>query len=99
MYEYLRDAEIKKKLKINIRKGTKKSTQQQILPFRLRQPESKKGFALAPPPRSPGRKSVPINELSDSPDAINTDFMPSFANFFLDEESVPYLWTQILCLD
>merc|ERR1712194_1204 len=58
MYEYLTDAEMKKKLKINIRKGAKKSTATGggLLappPIRLPQHETKRtSVALAPPPRS-----------------------------------------------
>ncbi|KAL7430349.1 hypothetical protein ACHAXH_002811 [Discostella pseudostelligera] len=86
MYEYLRDAEMKKKLKVNIRKGAKKVTDQNIAPIRLRQPESKKGFALAPPPKSPAQKNVPIQEIADS--LAETDFMP-FATFPIDLEDAP----------
>jgi len=71
MYEYLQDAEMKKKFKVNIRKGSKKKSTSigggGLLapppappPIRLPQPESKKGFALAPPPRaSPSKRSMP----------------------------------------
>jgi hypothetical protein len=76
MYEYLRDAEMKKKMKvnINIRKGAKIYTP----PIRLQRPESKKGFALAPPPRQfPSKRAVLGADSTDSPD----DCIPSFANF------------------
>jgi hypothetical protein len=78
MYEYLNDAQMKKKLKVNIRKDAKVHP----TPLRLHRPESKKGFALAPPPRqSPSkrestRKDTGANSV-DSPDS----FVPSFANF------------------
>jgi hypothetical protein len=74
MYEYLRDAEMKKKLKVNIRKGAKIHPP----PIRLQRPESKKGFALAPPPRqSPSKRAILAADSIDSPD----DSIPSFANF------------------
>jgi len=83
MYEYLRDAEMKKKLKVNIRKGAKKSTGGLLPPpIRLPQPESKKGFALAPPPRpSPAKRTMAADDVIEVTDAQNTEFMPSFANF------------------
>ena len=74
MYEYLKDAEIRRKLKVNIRKGARKSSIGGLLPPKL----SKKGFALAPPPRpSPdSKRSLPAAETN-----IDDAFMPSFANF------------------
>jgi len=90
MYEYLTDAEMKKKLKINIRKGAKKSTATGggLLappPIRLPQHETKRtSVALAPPPRSfPAKRFAPAGN--------STEFMPSFANFggnMVDEEEV-----------
>ena len=81
MYEYLKDAEMKKKLKINIRKGARQplatATEGSLLappPPRLLQHKSKRGgVVLAPPRPYPAERSTSVNN--------NTDFMPSFANF------------------
>ena len=89
MYEYLKDAEMKRKLKVNIRKGGKKNTAGgggllKPPPIRLPQPESKRGFALAPPPESPSRRTgnLPV-ATSNSPggDGMDADFTPTFADF------------------
>ncbi|KAL7540930.1 hypothetical protein ACHAXR_010494, partial [Thalassiosira sp. AJA248-18] len=87
MYEYLRDAEMKKKLKVNIRKGTKKSTggASLPLPIRLPRPESKKGFALAPPPMpSPARRPLPAADSNVSPDDKNNVFFANFADIAVE---------------
>ncbi|KAL3810747.1 hypothetical protein ACHAXA_008560 [Cyclostephanos tholiformis] len=80
MYEYLRDAEMKRKLKVNIRKDAKVYS----APLRLHRPDSKKGFALAPPPKqSPSKRDVLLANAIDSPDI----FIANFPNA-LDIETV-----------
>lgn len=75
MYEHLRDAEMKKKLKVNIRKGGKKSVGGLLPPpIRLPQQDSKRFGALGAP-----RDSQPIR----TPHAVADTAAPiaSFANF------------------
>ena len=72
MYEYLKDAEMKKKLKVNIRKVSKNL----ITPICLQSPESgKRGFALAPPPRQLSQRAVPAAVVRSD------EFIPRFADF------------------
>lgn len=73
-------------MKVNIRKGEKKATVGLLPPpICLTQPESKNGFALAPPPRPSLAKRTMLADDSDGFEATyakNTEFVPSFANLF-----------------
>jgi hypothetical protein len=70
MHEHLRDAEMKKKLKVNIRKGPKKPA----------------GLLAPPlPTPQAGRKINPISPPSQlEPSKEHDDFMPDFANFAVE---------------
>jgi len=78
MYEYLKDAEMKRKFKVNIRKS---STGMLAPPARLAQPERKK-FALSPPKTSQANRTPPRSTPDD--DGFGVDevkFEPTFAAF------------------
>jgi len=82
MHEYLEAAEIKKKLKVNIRVKTTGG----LLPPPIRslpQPESKKkGFVLSPPPQSPNRTDNTTSPYDDGDDErLDSAFIPGFADF------------------
>eukprot|EP00986_Skeletonema_menzelii_P008117 scaffold3342_cov150-Skeletonema_menzelii.AAC.1 len=78
MYEYLKDAEMKRKFKVNIRKS---SAGMLAPPARLAQPERKK-FALSPPKASQSNRTPPRSTPND--DGFGSDevnFEPTFAAF------------------
>lgn len=78
MYEYLKDAEMKRKFKVNIRKS---STGMLAPPARLTQPERKK-FALSPPKATQANRTPP--RLPPDDDGFGADevkFEPTFAAF------------------
>ena len=67
MYEHLRDAEMKKKLKVNIRKVAKKTSGMLAPPISVTQTDNRRINPISPP-------SQPNKESFD-------EFLPDFANF------------------
>ena len=67
MYEHLRDAEMKKKLKVNIRKGTKKPLGMLAPPL--------------PSAQTANRRINPISPPSNPNKESTNEFLPDFANF------------------